>query len=205
MTVKSLNKYHLILVFSFLIIDLSVDAGELDEIPVYVVSHAWHTGISISMEDWEKAGGEHFPHLEEMAFIELGWGDERYYTHRGFSLWLGIRALLWPTSSVMHVSGFLQSPEKSLTQERVTKIYISQNELKSLVSKLMGYFTKVDGQIVEFSDQGLYGMGIFYESTASYHLFHTCNVWTARRLREIGVEVRPWRSITVRGLVRQLQ
>ena len=48
---------------------------------------------------------------------------------------------------------------------------------------------------------GLYGDSRFYPAWESFHLFRTCNVWTAQALRAAGLPFRD--SITMEGLMAQ--
>ena len=50
---------------------------------------------------------------------------------------------------------------------------------------------------------GLYGNSRFYLSRETYHLFKTCNVWTARVLRAAGLPMTPAGAISVENLMSQ--
>jgi hypothetical protein len=50
---------------------------------------------------------------------------------------------------------------------------------------------------------GLYGDSRFYPARETFHLFNTCNVWTARALRSAGLPVRD--AITTEGLMAQVR
>ena len=61
-------------------------------VPVYLVSHDWHTGIVIRRPDipaglWPEAGD--FPGTEH---LEVGWGDRAYYQVRDPGLWTTLTA-----------------------------------------------------------------------------------------------------------------
>ena len=73
---------------------------------IHIVRHGWHSGIVVRAVDvpehaWparrEFIGAEH---------LEVGWGDRAYYPAPDPSLWLGLRALLWPTAGVLHMVAF---------------------------------------------------------------------------------------------------
>jgi hypothetical protein len=53
--------------------------------------------------------------------------------------------------------------------------------------------------------QGLYGNSRFYLSRESYHLFNTCNVWTARVLRAAGLPITPATATRVESLMSQVR
>ena len=48
---------------------------------------------------------------------------------------------------------------------------------------------------------GLYGKSRFYLSRETYHAFNTCNVWTARVLRDAGCPITPATTLTVDSLM----
>jgi hypothetical protein len=52
---------------------------------------------------------------------------------------------------------------------------------------------------------GLYGVSQFYRSRDTYHLFRTCNIWTARALYAAGCPVRPFLAMTEYNLMLQAQ
>ena len=49
--------------------------------------------------------------------------------------------------------------------------------------------------------RGLYGDSRFYLSRERYHAFNTCNVWSARALRDAGCPITPAATITVEQLM----
>lgn len=171
---------------------------------VFVVFHAWHSGIVIEQETWKEKGGYTHELIPETTFIEFGWGDGKYYPSESFSLWRAIRAILWPTSSVLHVSGYNSPPDEILSSERVHKITITEDELDILISEIKNEFIVQDGEIIH-QNPGIYHLGQFFEASSTYHLFRTCNVWTAQKLRNSGLDMSPWRSVSTRGLGRQLE
>lgn len=48
---------------------------------------------------------------------------------------------------------------------------------------------------------GLYGDSRFYPARERFHLFNTCNVWTARALRAAGLPFAP--AVTAEGVMAQ--
>ena len=50
---------------------------------------------------------------------------------------------------------------------------------------------------------GLYGNSRFYLSSETYHIFNTCNVWTARVLKSAGLPTVPACAIKVENLMAQ--
>ena len=53
--------------------------------------------------------------------------------------------------------------------------------------------------------RGLYLDSNFYKARGTFHLFNTCNTWTARMLRAGGVNLSPSGVITADELVARLR
>lgn len=81
---------------------------------------------------------------------------------------------------------------------------ISREGARRLVAAISASHERDEqGQPIAFGPS-LYGEGRFYASVERFHLFATCNVWVARRLRDAGVAVRPALAITTGMLFSQL-
>lgn len=88
---------------------------------VAVLDHGWHSGIAVAQAELRGAAvriGRARPDLAERLqwlaarfpgaeWLEIGWGDADFYRATpaigDLDPWLGLRALLWPTASVMQV------------------------------------------------------------------------------------------------------
>jgi uncharacterized protein (TIGR02117 family) len=173
--------------------------GPRGEIPVHVVTHGWHTGLAMRASDIDFARWPALPHPVRARYIEVGWGDRDYYPAPGFNLWYGFKALLWPTASVLHVTGFDQPPRRYFPASEIVELHISRTGFERLLAYIVSSFEPGGAAVAP----GLYASGAFYPSREKFHLFNTCNVWVARGLREAGIEVRP--SITTEGLMAQLR
>ncbi|MGH8652274.1 MAG: DUF2459 domain-containing protein, partial [Gammaproteobacteria bacterium] len=74
--------------------------------PVYLVSGHWHAGVVIKISD---IPGDLVPEshaFPEADYLEFGWGDWDFYQAPSFNVGYAIKALLFPTKSVLHVVGF---------------------------------------------------------------------------------------------------
>src|SRR5690554_2778052 len=70
---------------------------------IYLSSIGWHTGIVVPAYTLpDSLWGEKLPYADNF-YLEIGWGDEDFFTHPGFNLWYAIKAVFWPTSSVLHI------------------------------------------------------------------------------------------------------
>jgi uncharacterized protein (TIGR02117 family) len=174
----------------------SVTDGEM---PVYVVTHGWHTGLAMRAADIDFARWRPLPHPARAKYIEIGWGDRDYYPAPGFNLWYAFKALAWPTPSVLHVTGFNEPPARYFSASEVVELGLSRTGFERLLAYITASFEPEAPPIAP----SLYAIGAFYPSREKFHLFKTCNVWVARALRAAGMEVRS--SLTTEALMVQLR
>lgn len=175
-----------------------------DTVTVLVVSHGWHSGLVIPAavidEDAWPARRE-FPDAEH---FEVGWGDRAYYQATDPGLWAGLRALLWPSPGVLHVVALRGAPAQHFPGAPVATLDISRDGAQSLVAAIAASHERDgEGRPIAFGPS-LYSQGRFYASVERFHLFATCNVWVAKRLRDAGVAVRPALALTAGMLFAQL-
>lgn len=177
----------------------AADTGAHGEIPLYVVTHGWHTGLAMQAADIDFARWRPLPHPARARYLEVGWGDRDYYPAPRFNLWYAFKALAWPTPSVLHVVGFDQAPARIFPASEVIELRLSRAGFERLLAYISASFEPDPAPIAP----SLYAAGAFYPSRERFHLFKTCNVWVARGLHEAGIEVRS--SLTTEGLMAQLR
>lgn len=180
-------------------------SAEPAAVTVHVVSHGWHSGLVVpaalaEAHDWPAR--REFPQADH---FEVGWGDRAYYQAADPSGWMGLRALLWPSPGVLHVVALQGSPQINFPGAPMTAVRLSHDGARRLGAAIAASHERdADGQPVAFGP-ALYGQGRFYGSVERFHLFATCNVWVARRLREAGVELWPALALTAGMLQEQLR
>ena len=109
---------------------------------------------------------------------------------------------MWPTESVLHVVGFDGRVTHYFPQSEIVRIDLTGQQIDNLVTHIAASFAKMKGE--KSLGVGLYGDSRFYRSLESYHIFNTCNIWTARALKSAGLEIQPTAAITVENLLKQL-
>jgi len=83
----------------------------------------------------------------------------------------------------------------------IVKIELSEQGFELLCRYFAESYAKDDaGQSISLGP-GLYGKSRFYLSRETYHVFKTCNVWTARGLRAAGLPITPACMIQVDSLM----
>lgn len=172
---------------------------EPGDIPVYVISHGWHAGLALRSEDIDFARWRPLPDAGGARYLEIGWGDRDYYPAPGFNPWYAIKAIAWPTPSVLHVTGFDEPPGVRFPQSDVVELRLARPAVDRLLARIARSFEPGAVPL----GPALYGRGAFHPSREEFHLFRMCNAWVAEVLREAGVEARP--ALLPGGLLGQLR
>jgi uncharacterized protein (TIGR02117 family) len=173
---------------------------------VHVFSNGWHTAIIVPRGDLVETGLlPEADDFSEAAFIELGWGDREYYPARDKTLSMTLAAALTPTPSVMHVAGLVRAPRPIDGETDVLSVLLTKAALRRLVETIAQEFVRPESGRAPAVSRGLYPDSNFYDARGEFHLFNTCNNWTARALRAGGIDVSAEGIITADGLVDRLR
>lgn len=163
---------------------------------VFVVSHGWHTGFIVPARVIQMEIPKLKNRFSKSQFIEFGWGDRGFYQAQEITSGLTIRAIFWPTESVIHAVSVPYDPHKYFSTSEIEKIYLSSSELVSLLDFIVNSFYKDGkGEVVELK-KGIYGDSQFYKGVGDYYLMNTCNKWTAKGLQSVGMSISPTFKLT---------
>jgi uncharacterized protein (TIGR02117 family) len=170
--------------------------------PLVIINHGWHTGLALPADQIK----HHLPMmssgLPDAGWYEFGWGDAGYYRAEQKSLWLGARALFWPSPTVMHQVALTDHPDQSLHGTERLHHCLTDAELASLLTFLQqSYQQDADGRRLHLGS-GRYGQSDFHQANGHYHLFNTCNNWTARGLQSSGMRLTAANRMTAGSLMR---
>ena len=170
---------------------------------IYLVSHGWHAGIVVKRADIPNGVWPEHNDFPESKYLEVGWGDKRFYQETEPHWGITLKAALWPTPSVLHIVGFNGSVPAYFPNREIIEIELSYPGFERLCRYIADSYAKDEaGRALPLSP-GLYGKSRFYLSRESYHAFKTCNVWTARALRAAGCPITPAFAIRVESLMSQ--
>lgn len=168
---------------------------------IFLVSHGWHAGVVIKQDDIRHSDWPELRPLVYMEYLEIGWGDRDYYTSPDPGPGLAVKALLLPTSSVLHVVGFRGPPESYFPNSEIISLELSYPGFEQMADHISQSFSRDKyGSAVDLGP-GNYGDSRFYASEETYHLCKTCNTWTAAILQEAGCPFT--HTSTVSGLMSQ--
>lgn len=173
---------------------------------VHVTSNGWHSAIVVARRDVAATGllpeAADFP---DAAFLEFGWGDREYYPAKDKTVGLALAAAMTPTPAVMHIAGRSASPEPRGGKAEVVALPLTDGELRKLVRAISDEFERPAGTRAEAVAPGLYPGSRFYNAKGTFHLFNTCNTWTARMLQAAGLDMSPSGIVTADELMTRVR
>ncbi len=173
---------------------------------VRVASNGWHTTIVFERAELAATGlvaeAADFPEAE---FLEFSWGDRVYFPAGEKTFGTTLDAALTATPSIMHLAGLASPPEQTYADIEVVPVVLTQSGFRRLVGAIAGQFERLDGARAQPVSRGLYADSYFYNARGTFHLFNTCNTWTARMLRAGGVNLSPSGVVTADELVARLR
>ncbi len=180
------------------------DPDRTDNKTVYIVNHGLHTGIVLPKKDADPYMHS-FDDFKNAQYWEIGWGDEIYYQTETNTLWMGIRALFWPTDSVLHVAALQTAPIAYFSNREVVQLKLSKTGFIRLVEFIDNSFALNEKRQIIKLGSGLYGRSRFYRAEGTFHLFNNCNTWSARAIRSAGFPISTLYVFTAGNLMYQLK
>ncbi|MCG7928798.1 MAG: TIGR02117 family protein [Candidatus Thiodiazotropha lotti] len=171
---------------------------------VYVVSHDWHTGFVIPSTKVYESIPALQERFEQSRNIEFGWGDKKFYQAEEITTSLALRAILWPTETVVHAVAVPENVRGYFSNSEVERLCLNDKEITTLVAFISNSFSKSSLAEVEPLSEGIYGDSQFYKGAGTYHLLNTCNEWTAKGLKSIGMDIVPTSKFTAESIMNYL-
>ena len=173
-------------------------------VSVWVVRHTWHTGLVVRRADVAAGAWPARADFPGAAYLEVGWGDRDFYQAPEGTLWLALKAALWPTDSVLHVAAFAEPPERFFAGSEVVSVRLSARGFQRFAAFVADAHARDDrGRAIRLGP-GKYGASRFYLGRERY-LLTTCNVWTARALRAAGLPITPAWALTAGNVMFQVR
>lgn len=171
----------------------------------FVLQAGRHTGIVIRTKDVSPADWPDVVNYQSHIFLDIGWGDERFYQAEGNPPLLAARAAIIPTSSVIHIVPFSIDPLNLYTGNTFLKrIEATSEQFSALCRVISDSFQRdaggkpIESRINESSRS-------FFKSKGKYHIFNTCNTWVVRCLKDSGFDVHPAGVVSQQHLIKVLR
>ena len=163
---------------------------------IYIVSHGWHTGFVVPAKRIQNQLPKLRKRFGDIPYIEFGWGDKDYYQAKEITTGLTLKAILWPTESVIHAVAVPEKADKFFANSIVETLCLSGREYSSLLRFISESFYKDEhGEILELKG-GIYGNSQFYKGVGNFYFMNTCNNWTAKGLKSAGMDISPAFKLT---------
>ena len=180
------------------------DPDQKDNKTVYVVNHGLHTGIALPKKDADPYMHA-YNDFKNARYLEIGFGDELYYQTDPNTIWMGIRALFWPTDSVIHVAALQRNPVEYFNNNKVVKLKLSKTGFIKLVEYIDHSFTLNEQREVIKLGSGLYGTSRFYRAKDTFQLFNNCNTWSAKAIQSSGYPIKSCCVFTSNNILNSLK
>jgi uncharacterized protein (TIGR02117 family) len=187
-----------------LAVALIAPAGAEGRHEVVVVSNGWHSAIVIRRDDLPPAAVPEIADFPDAVAFEFGWGDAEYYPATRRNLAMTLAAAL-PGPAVVHLVSHHQFPPAYGPPVESFALTLSADGLDRMIVYLHDSFRREAGRRAQPSAPGIFPFSSFYPGTGEFHLFNTCNTWTARALARAGVPVKVDGVQTARDLTDQLR
>ena len=162
-----------------------IGAGKGDA-TIFVTSNGWHSSIVVPRKSLPPGTLPEAADFPDAAYLGLGWGDAEYYLARQPTFDMTLRAALGPTPAVVHLAGLRSHPSNVFPKDEVVALRISADKFRNLIGYLDGSFARDGAKRASSIAPGLHAFSHFYRANGKFHLFNTCNTWTARGLQAAG-------------------
>ncbi len=170
---------------------------------VYVTGNGFHTGLVLRTADIPRDVWPEIDRLPDHPWIEVGWGSEIFYRATAITPGVVVGAV-FPNPSVLHLVGWDRPPELVFPGDLV-RLVVDENDLIELCHYIHNSYEPDDNGRPQYLGNGIYGDSSFFRARGKYYFPNTCNVWTAKALREAGVAASPRISILADPVVRAAQ
>lgn len=201
LTIVALPLGYLLIAFLLSITPVNRNAQPLAEgIEIFIESNGVHTDfvlpIITNVIDWKTLfPASHFQNIRPdlMTHVAFGWGDQGFYletpTWADLKASTAVKALFLKSPSAMHVT-YSYHPKPA---EYRKPMLISPAQYEQLVAYILDSFAKDAGQnVILIPGKGYRRNDAFYNAKGSYSMYKTCNEWTGKGLRKIGVKTGVW-------------
>ena len=167
---------------------------------IYIAKHGWHTSVILKRASLDTLFPALAMHHTQSYFLDISWGDKKYFMAPGDNVFLAARAALVPTQSVVRVIGFPEGLKQSFSQKNLQYIKITEDHYMQLVDNIKQNLTldKNGEPIPVEKNTG------FYFADKKYWGFRTCNTWIAKAIKKAGFPIKPAFSLTSDNVMKQI-
>ena len=206
------SRSHLLIFISLMLLQTSCANRQLGdyvenyasfERTVYVVNHGIHTAIVVDAKPLVARLGLTNTLFNNYKYIEVGRGDAGYYQAKESVFMVTLKALFLSTPAVLHLNVFNSTPDKYFPESESIEIKLSKLSMERLYDNLARNFSLNKGVAIELAI-GRNERSRFFKANGQYHMFYTCNNWTAEMMRKSDFPIRYQLSFFADSVMKQL-
>ncbi len=177
--------------------------AESPEKLIYLVNYGWHVGIALPVDDTVRRALPDIARFLDAAVLEIGWGDADFYRAKNPTTAMALAAALQPGPTVLHIHAVRQPLRNTFPAAEILAIPTNDVGFGSLLTYIAHSFDLNDRGQPKSRGAGLYGpdRSWFYAATGEFHIFRTCNRWTAEAMAAAGLAIEPSSVITASTLM----
>ena len=175
------------------------------QVAIYITSNGWHSAIVMPRSALPPGAISEAADFPEAPYLSLSWGDAEYFPVREPTIGMKLRAALRPTPAVLHMAGLPFHPRDVFPANEVVELTTTTQGFEALIAYLDASFDRGGAERAQASEPGLYRFSLFYPAKGEFHLFNTCNTWTARGLKAGGWPIRVSGTVTAEDLMAQVR
>jgi len=177
-----------------------------DKYTVYIINNNLHTGLVIPAKIEMSQKITALKYFHSFSYIDIGWGEEKFYQEPKDNFCMGARAILLPNTSVIRIEGYSSFTDDIIGWSDYTvMLNLSKDQYTKLIMFIENSFRKDEGNELIITKQKHSGSIIFFKSVYKYHLFNTCNTWIAEALEASGLDVSPFFVISASQLYNEIK
>jgi len=180
------------------------DRAAADTHRIFISSNGWHTGIAIAIADIPDGRIPEAADFAGAVYLEFGWGNAEFYPTPDPGIGMTLRAT-FPGPAVVHVGPLDAPPGEAFSDVEAISLLLDAEPFRLLIDYLHESFERDGKGRVWPSARGIYRFSMFYPATGRFHLFNTCNTWTARGLAAAGFDIRVAGVQRAEDLMQQLR
>ena len=187
---------------------LSPFPSALEDKPVtiHVAIYGGHSGIILTNSTIPDDLRRITSRFNAFRYIEFGWGDEDFYRDPETTVFIAVKAALWPTASVLHLIGINETMEDYAAGPDIYRIELSREGFFALCNFITETFSRDEkgNSIALGPDPAFIRYTLFYQARPKFFFPRTCNTWTAKVLQTAGMPISTWANICVKNLARNI-
>jgi uncharacterized protein (TIGR02117 family) len=166
------------------------------EITIWIYTNGFHTDIILpydsTVHDWfAYIDSAKFEDFKSYPYIAFGWGNKEFYIESQYRVSPGMvfRAVFLPLPSAMHMAFRRRKP---LEDKNCICLNINRKQFIRISKFIDNQFQKNTNHQYQFITQGYGNADFFFEARGKYHGFNTCNNWTNRAIKKMGIRTGVW-------------